>query len=360
MPDTKPGVTFNAEGVCSACQAVERKAGVDWEARANALRTLCDSIRGSNGNGYECVVPVSGGKDSTYQTYMMSQVYKLKTLCVIVVPHLQTREGILNLNTLVSHHGVDLLKISVRPSTLKKIRRIALTEIGNPNYAEHRVVFAAVALAAMLNNVPLVVWGEDIAAELGGNVADSAQDGSAEDLINNDLFRERGFDELLAGRIPENELIFYRHPDKEELRRKKIRSIYLGHYHSWDPYENFQTAQKYGFTARSAPLPGNLWTFDNIDEKLCEIHLWFKFLKLGFWSPTDQCCSDIWAGRMTRQEAVELVNAKQYEFPSAYFWEFLEYHQLSEEEFWTVADHFRNQDIWHLVGNEWRLKNELV
>jgi hypothetical protein len=154
LPDTKPGVKFDSDGVCSACLSVERKKKIDWDARSRRLHTMCDAIRGSNGVGYECIVPVSGGKDSTYQAYMMSQVYKLRTLAVIVVPHLQTREGILNLNSLVTNLGVDLLKISVRPSTLQKMRRIALLKLGNPNYAEHRVVFAAVARAAGVKKPP--------------------------------------------------------------------------------------------------------------------------------------------------------------------------------------------------------------
>jgi len=361
LPDTKPGVFFDKRGICNACCAVEKKKSIDWNIRASNLRKLCDQVRGTNGNGYECIVPVSGGKDSTYQAYMMSQVYDLKTLCIVVSPHLQTREGILNLNAMVEKLGIDLLKISVRPSTLQKIRRIAMLEIGNPNYAEHRVVFAGVARAAAFYGAPLIVWGEDIAMEFGGNIAESAEDGSAEDLIDNDLFRETSFDDLLKGRIPENELFFYNSPHRDEVKNRNIRSIYLGYYYWWDGYKHYELAKKFGFQARQkGPLSGNVLDYDNIDEKLCEIHIWFKFLKLGFWRPTDQCCYQIWNGRMTRSEAVKLVNKKQYEFPGEYLKEFLEYHQLSETDFWKCADRWRNNDIWHKVGSQWRLKQELV
>jgi N-acetyl sugar amidotransferase len=362
LPDTKPGVVFDAEGVCSACRAVERKKTIDWEARAARLAEICDGIRGRNGNGYDCVVPVSGGKDSIYQAYTMSQVYKMKVLGIVLIPHEQTPEGILNLNALVTNVGVDLLKISVRPSTLQLIRRIAFLDIGNPNYAEHRVLFAGVARAALFYGAPLVVWGEDIAVEFGGNVAPTAtKEGSAEDLINNDLFRESSFEGLLKGRVPENELFFYTNPSKEELRRREIRTIYLGYYHWWDGYKHYEVAQRFGFQGRrEGPLSGNILAYDNIDEKLCEINIWFKFLKFGFWRPTDQCCYHIWNGRMSREEAVELVRAKQYEFAGDYLAEFLEYHQLTEGEFWTNVEKWRNLDIWHRVGGEWRLKYELA
>lgn len=361
LPDTKPGVVFDDEGICSACRSVERKHQIDWNARAEKLRLLCDQIRGSNGNGYECVVPVSGGKDSIYQAYMMSHVYKLRTLAVVIVPHLQTPEGILNLNATVQNLGVDLLKISVRPSTLQKIRRMALLKIGNPNFAEHRVVFAAVARAVMFYNIPLVVWGEDIGVEFGGNVSQSSAEGSAEDLINNDLFRETSFEKLVEGEVEENELFFYLHPDQEEIRRRNIKSIYLGFYHWWDGFKHYEIAKQFGFRAREkGPLSGNIIDYDNIDEKLCEIHIWFKFLKFGFWRPTDQCCYQIWNGRMTRETAVKLVLDKQYEFPGEYLQEFLEYHQLSEHEFWESAEKWRNHDIWHMVNGNCRLKNELA
>lgn len=362
LPDTKPGVVFDHEGICSACRSVERKHTIDWEGRAQRLAKLCDEIRGSNGNGYECIVPVSGGKDSCYQAYMMSQVYKLRTLGVVIVPHLQTIEGIENLNSMVTDLGIDLVKVAVRPSTLQKIRRIALLKIGNPNYAEHRVVFSAVARTASFYGAPLVVWGEDIGVEFGGNVSSSsANDGSAEELINNDLFREVGFEDLTGDAVADNELFFYMHPDVEELRRKRIRSIYLGFYHWWDGFKHYQIAKQFGFHGRRlGPLSGNVLAYDNIDEKLCEIHIWFKFLKFGFWRPHDQCCYKIWNGYMSREKAVERIREVQYEFPGEYLKEFLEYHQLSESEFWTCAEQWRNQEIWHKTGGQWRLKTELT
>ena len=116
MPNTKPGLNLDTDGVFSACRSVERKHDIDWDTRAATLRKMCDEIRGTNGNGYDCIVPVSGGKDSTYQAYLMSQVYGLKVLCVNVTAHLQTYEGIYNLNSMVTNLGVDLIKIGVRPS----------------------------------------------------------------------------------------------------------------------------------------------------------------------------------------------------------------------------------------------------
>jgi N-acetyl sugar amidotransferase len=361
LPDTKPGVKFDTEGVCSACRSVELKRKIDWSARAAKLHEICDEIRGSNGNGYDCVVPVSGGKDSMYQVYTMSQVYKLRVLAVIIAPHLQTVEGIQNLNCMVENLDVDLIKVSPRPSTLQKIRKMALVKLGNPNYAEHRVVFAAVARTALFYGAPLVAWGEDIGTEFGGNVANSSLTGSAEDLINNDLFREAGFDEFVDGVISDDELFFYDHPAMAEIRRKKIKSIYLGFFHNWNGPKNYELAKTFGFTGRRAgPLSGNIINYDNIDEKLCEVHNWLKFIKLGFWRPTDEACYQIWNGMIPRKTAVELVREKQYEFPIEYLREFCEYHDITEEQYFKCQESWRNLDIWHKVNGTWRLKNELA
>jgi N-acetyl sugar amidotransferase len=360
LPDTKPGLILDEDGICSACRMAEIKKIINWKERQKYLKKLCNNIKGSNGHGYDCIVPVSGGKDSIYQLHMMKNIYGLRVLAVNISAHIHTPEGLLNINSMIKNIDVDFIKVAVRPSTHRKIRKMALIKTGNPNYAEHRIVFSAVARAALFYNVPLVVWGEDIATEFGGNIDKNSASGSAEELINNDLFREIGFEELVGDKINKNELFFYDHPKKDVLKKANIRSIYLGYYHWWDGTKNYEIAKQYGFISRKdGPLSGNYLDYDNIDERLCEIHIWLKFIKLGFWRPTDQCCYKIWNGYMKRDEAVEIVNKLQYEFPREYFKDFLDFHDLNEDEFWKIIDKWRNKEIWHKVDNEWRLRNEL-
>jgi len=323
MPNTKPGVFMNEEGVCSACQSVERKGSVDWEAREQDFRELCDCIRGSNGNGYDCLVPVSGGKDSQYQVWMMKNVHKMKVLAVCIVPHLQTREGIANLNSIVENYNVDLLKVSLKPSTFKAIRRKAFFDRGEPNWADHCSTLAGVTRAAYVYQIPLIVWGEDIAVEFGGTTSEQ-HTSSARQIIKSDLIKDKSIEYFYNDAVKSNNTFFYKYPTEEDWDRRKIQSVYLGYYYNWDGYQHYQSAQNYGFQSRKCgPLSGNVLDYDNIDEKLCEINIWFKFLKFGFWRPTDQCCYQIWNGRMSRDEAVPLVNDKQYEFPAEYLKDFL-------------------------------------
>ena len=361
MPDTKPGIKFDENNLCSACQNNKNKKKINWKNRENLLQKICNTVRGSNGNGYECIVPVSGGKDSTYQAYQMKKKYKLKTLCVNVNAHVQTEEGIMNLNSMVKNIGVDLFKISIKPSVQKKIRRYALFELGNPNWAEHLVVFSGVARTVLNTKAPLVVWGEDIGMEFGGNVTQSSsEEGSAEDLVNNDLFNNLTLDKFIRGRIKKKELYFYDHPTKKEFKKINSKSIYLGFFKKWDGKKHYQIAKKFGFIERKkGPLNGNILAYDNIDEKLCEIHIWFKMLKFGFWRPTDQCCYQIWNNRMKRDEAVEIVKNKQYEFPDEYLKEFLEFHEITENQLFDCMEKWRNQDIWVKRNRKWILRNEI-
>ena len=360
LPRTKPGLKIDEEGICSACRSVDLKFKIDWKSREEKLKQICENIKGKNKDGYECIVPVSGGKDSTYQLYLISKIYKLRTLAVTLQNHISTEEGIQNLNAMVSNLNCDLFKVNVRPSVYKKMRRYGLLELGNPNYAEHRVVFSAVARTALFYKVPLVVWGEDISVEFGGNIAESSKEGSAEDLINNDLFRESNFENLIKGRIKNKDLFFYLHPEIDELKYQNIKSIYLGYFHWWDGFKHYLISKSFGFKGRQkGNLSGNILNYDNIDEKLCEIHIWFKFLKFGFWRPHDQCSYKIWNGYMTRDEAVKYIREVQYEFPNEYFEEFLEYHQLTKEEFWNCAEKWRNHTIWKKIKGDWRLKNEI-
>lgn len=361
MPDSKPGVVMDEEGVCSACRSVEKKRDIDWDARKAELKEICEDIRKNNAGCYDCIVAVSGGKDSQYQVWMMKEVYGMNVLTVCLGAHIPTEEGIHNLNGMITHYGVDLVKVDIKPSAYRRIRRKAFVEQGEPNWAEHCAVFSSVANIALAYEVPLVVWGEDIAVEFGGRTS-GVRKADARDIIKNDLIKEKTIEDWLDDDVTIRDVYFYRYPSIEALADLGIRSVYLGYYDDWDGKKHYEVARDVAdFRARKeGPLSGNIIDYDNIDEKLCEINIWMKYIKFGFWRPTDQCCYQIWNGRMTREEAVKLVNEKQDEFPHEYFQDFLDYHMLTEEEFWQVVEKFRNHDIWEKTGDTWRLKTPLV
>lgn len=359
MPDTKPGVVLDDRGLCNAGRSQELKKTINWEHRRQELAKIVADAKSQSGSFYDCVVPVSGGKNSWYQAWMMAEEFKMKVLCVCLAAHLPTTEGIHNLNQMIKDLNVDLIKVTLKPSVYKKIRRKCFVRQGEPNWAEHCAVFSSVVNVAQIYEVPLIVWGEDIAFEFGGAQHQESTP-SAIDINKNDLISGKTIDDWLDDDISERDVFFYKYPEYESLSKSGIKSIYLGHFDNWEGRKHYDFVKERGFQSRKdGPLSGNYIDYDNIDEKLCELNIWMKYIKFGFWRPTDQCCYDIWNGRLTRNEAVDIVNRLQNEFPKEYFDDFLRFHDLTEEEFWRTVEAFRNTDIWEKSSGKWHLKYQL-
>lgn len=356
MPDTKPGVVLDERGYCNACRTKELKASIDWKARFEQLSELVAEIKAANNPFYDCIVAVSGGKDSWYQALILAERFGLKTLCVTLATHLPTTEGIANLNNMIKDLNVDHMKITLKPSVFREIRRRCFLRQGEPNWAEHCAMFASVVNTALIYDVPLVIWGEDIAFEFGGLQRQESKP-SALAIDKNDLVKGKTIFDWLDDDISKRDVFFYQYPDYQKLKEAGIKSIYLGHYIKWDGRKHYNAVKERGFTGRAlGPLSGNYIDYDNIDEKLCEINIWFKYLKFGFWRSTDQCCYDIWNDRLSRDEAVDIVLRLSDEFPREYFHDFLRFHKLSEQEFWDTVEKFRNKNIWEQAGERWRMK----
>jgi len=360
MPDTKPGVLLDDRGLCNACRSQEKKRTVDWQARRIELEAIVDDIKRTNESAYDCLVPVSGGKNSWYQAWMMKEVFGMKVLCCAMAPHLPTKEGIHNLNQMVESVGLDIIKITLKPSTYKKLRKKAFIRQGEPNWPEHMTVFAGVTNVAQIYDIPLIVWGEDVSFEFGG-MQTQQEKADASDIDSNDLIKDKTIDDFLDDDVSKRDTFFYRYPNLKLNNGKKIKSIYLGYYDFWEGRKHLELSKSMGFKSREAgPLSGNYIDYDNIDEKLCEINIWLKYIKFGFWRPTDQVCYDIWNNKISRKEAVKIVNHLQDQFPEEYFEDFLRFHDISEDEFWDVVERFRNHDIWSKdQSGKWKLNVSL-
>ena len=339
-------------------EQINKEHNIDWSSRARAFDAVVAEAK-DRSTGYDCIVPVSGGKDSWFQAMILSEKYGLKTLCVTLGAHLPTTEGIANLNNMIKDLNIDHMKITLKPGVLRKVRQRCFLQQGEPAWAEHCAMFSSVVNTALIYEVPLVVWGEDIAFEFGGAQREESKP-SALAIDKSDLLKEKTIHDWLGDDVSERDVFFFKYPDYDRLKEAGINSIYLGHYIRWYGRKNYEAVRERGFQPRAAgPLSGNFLDYDNIDEKTCEMNIWFKYLKFGFWRATDQCCYDIWNNRMTRDEAIAIVNRLSDEFPSEYFQDFIRYHDISEEQFWDTVEKFRNKDIWEMVDGEWQLKYRL-
>jgi len=350
MPDTKPDLHLDDEGICNACRNYERRKAVDWDARRAELLKVLEKYRHRDGGNWDCIVPVSGGKDSTYQVVRMLQL-GLNPLCVTSTTCDLSAIGRKNIENL-RHLGVDHVEMSPNPLIRAKLNRIGLTQVGDISWPEHVGIFTIPVRAAVQFNVPLIIWGENSQNEYGGPAA------AAENNVLNRRWLEE-FGGLLGMRVTDllgmdgleqRHLICYTYPRDEELARVGVTGLFLGHYVPWDGLSNALISQAHGFTNYHKVVEGSMVSYENLDNHQTGIHDYFKFLKFGFGRATDLACLHIRRGRLTRQDGLEIVRRLDGKFPWEYLGkkleEILDPLDLGVDEFIRVCDRFTNKKIF--------------
>jgi N-acetyl sugar amidotransferase len=350
MPHTKPDLKIDEAGVCNACRSFEARREIDWAARGRELLTVTERYRSKDGSRWDCIVPVSGGKDSTYQVIRMLQL-GLNPLCVTATTCDLSHIGRKNIENLKSL-GVDHIEFSPNPQIRRKLNRIALCEVGDISWPEHVGIFTIPVRAAVQFNVPLIVWGENSQNEYGGPAA----------AASNNVLTRRWLEEfggLLGLRVSDltdsdgidaKHLIAYTYPSDEELERVGVTGIFLGYYLPWDGYSNALLAQGFGFTTFRTTVEGSIVSYENLDNHQTGIHDYFKFLKFGFGRATDIACLHIRRGRITRADGIQLVKMHDGKFPWTYLdkplEDILRPLDMTVEEFVAVCDRFTNRKLF--------------
>ena len=350
MPDTKPGLQLDEHGVCSACRSYEKRAEVDWDSRHQDLLKVLEKYRRPDGSNWDCIVPVSGGKDSTYQVVRMLQL-GLNPLCVTSSTCDLSPLGRANIENL-KHLGVDHIEISPNPLVRAKLNRVGLTQVGDISWPEHVGIFTIPVRAAVQFNVPLIIWGENSQNEYGGPAA-----ASENNVLNRRWLEE--FGGMLGVRVSDligqegieaKHLIHYTYPSDEELQRASITGLFLGHYLPWDGLANTLIAQANGFHSYHKAVEGSMVNYENLDNHQTGIHDYFKFLKFGFGRATDLACLHIRRGRLTRQDGLDAVKRLDGRFPWEYLGKTLKDIllplEMTVDEFICVCDRFTNKKIF--------------
>ncbi len=350
MPDTKPDLLIDEEGICNACRSYENRDTIDWAARRVELDEILSKYRRKDGDNWDCIVPVSGGKDSTYQVIRMMQL-GLNPLCVTATTCDLSDIGRKNIENIKSL-GVDYVEFSPNKKARATLNRIGLVEVGDISWPEHVGIFTIPVRAAVQFNVPLIVWGENSQNEYGGPAA------AANDHVLNRRWLEE-FGGLLGLRVSdmigmhdlsERHLIPYTYPSDEELAKVGVTGLFLGHYIPWDGLSNALISVANGFTTYHKAVEGSMVDYENLDNYQTGIHDYFKYLKFGFGRATDLACLHIRRGRLTRQDGIDLVKRRDGNFPWEYLGkpleEILRPLNITVEEFIRVCDRFTNKKIF--------------
>lgn len=357
MPNTRPGITFDKNGVCAACIAYGARKNVDYKKRFEELKQLCDKYRGCNGvGGYDCMIAVSGGKDSHFQVYVMKELMKMNPLLVSVYDNFpMTEAGKHNIKNISEAFGCDIIAIHPNIKVQKNLMRKTFEKYGKPTYFIDRYIYTYPLHMAAKFNTPLLVYGENVSWEYGG--ADAVETYSAKNQIFNGVASGISLEDLLDENISINDLNFFSPPEKEIL--DKLDPIYLSYFVEWNSFSNYEIAKKYGFRDLTGEWnrTHHIENFDQIETPAYLVHSWLKYPKFGHGAATDYSARMIRYGMISRNEAFELIKKHDHALDPRCVKEFCEFLDYTEKEFWDIIDTFYNQELFEKDSKgHWILK----
>ena len=358
-PSTKPQLQFDERGICSACNNYKLKDEVDWGKKKVDLLHILDKYKSKDGSKYDCIIPVSGGKDSTFQTYTIKETFGLNPLAVNFHPHDQTEIGRKNLENL-KQLGVDCIEFSANPLVYSKLAKFGLVELGDFQWPEHIGIFTVPVQVAVRYKIPLIIWGENPQLEYGQPTN-----------IDTDTILDREWNEKNGGYFLDKikpkdmtkygfktkELIPYIYPSDDDIRQIGVTGIFLGSYIKWDLFKQLDFVKELGFSENDEVKEGTYDKWENLDVYFTVFHDYFKFLKYGFGRTTDHASIEIRYERITREQGIELVKKYEGKIPRKYLDKFLKSADISEQEFHDICDKFTNKEIF-LTNEDGSIKKD--
>ena len=361
MPDTRPGIKFDSEGVCSACRAYEERKNVNWEQRYKELIELCDKYRGCNGPGqYDCAIAASGGKDSHYQVYLMKEVMGMNPILFSVEDNFpMTDAGKHNIRNISEAFGCSIVSLKPNLRAQKKLMRYTFEKYGKPTWYIDRLIYTYPLWMSLKFNTPMLVYGENVSREYGGNCGEETY--SARDQLSNGVASDIDFNELIeATGVAESDLALCKAPSLELLNQ--LDPIYVSYFIPWNSFANYNLAKHYGFVdlTHEWDRMHHVENFDQIDSRAYLVHSWLKYPKFGHASATDYSARMVRYGRLTREEAIKLVNEHDSKLDPLCVRDFTEFLGMSKKEFYDILDKFYNRDIFEKSETgEWVLREPL-
>ena len=347
ISDRRPRITFDAEGVCSACRFAEYKATVDWAARDLELVKLCNKHRKDDGS-FDVIVPVSGGKDGGFVAHQLKHKYGMHPLCVTWAPLLYTDIGRRNLDAFIAS-GFDHILGTPERSVTRKLTRLAFEHMGDPFlpfiYGQTNFPLQM----AVRYEVPLIMYGENGEVEYGGDMKNAYK--PTREIADHDThyFSGKGPAFWASHGVPREAIARFQAPPFEYIKRNETEIHFFSYYHRWTPQENFYYCSEHtGFTPNPERTEGTYSKYASLDDKLDGLHYFLGFLKFGIGRSTSDAAHEVRDGHITREEAVALVHRFDGEFPQKYFAECCEYMGISEIEARLILSLWRGRspDVW--------------
>jgi N-acetyl sugar amidotransferase len=338
QPDTRPNTVFNERGVCPACTYFNALKEVDWKERVEILRDILAQRKRPPGQFHDCIIGISGGKDSTRQALWVRDFLKLNPLlvCLSYPPEQVTRRGVDNLSNLIEM-GFDVVVSAPAPGTWRALKRDGFEEFTNSFRSTELALFSCVPQLALRYGIDLIFWGENPALQLGDMKALGRTGYDGNNLRHmNTLTSGRKW--MLERGYSEGDLIAYTYPEVEEFQTAELQIIFLGWFlGDWSLVNNAMYACALGLQIRSDDVQdtGDLFGVTALDEDFTPINQMIKYYKFGFGRTTDYVNEEIRIGRMTREEGIALVKSYDHKCSPDYIEEYCGYLGISVDDFWT-------------------------
>ncbi len=358
-PRIAVNLSVDDDGVCSACRTSENMENLEpnfWAERREDFKEVVEEIKSNNSSEYDCIIPVSGGKDSYYQTHIMVKEFGLKPLLVTYHGNNYLPEGDYNRDRMRHVFDCDHLVFGPSVDVLKKLNRLCFKKMGDMNWQNHCGIFTLPIQMAVKFKIPLMIWGE-ISWDISGmHDIDDLVEFSARVRHEHGL---RGFEwnDLINDPVDtliEKDMKWAKYPTDQDILDVGVRGLYIGNFFEWEPNNHTKKMiDLYGWKPAEKPFERTYRLMSNLDDRYENgIHDLMKFIKFGYGRATDHASKDIRSGHMTRSQGLDMVKKYDHIVSSdLYYW--LDYVDMKEEEFWIIADSFRDPRVWWIKDDLW-------
>lgn len=357
IPETQEGIKFDEMGICQACQSSEQKIHINWMERERQFSKILETVKKKSGNNYDCIIPISGGKDSMFQLHILTKIYGMKALAVTFSHNWWSESGWYNLQNALETFNVDHMIFTPNRSLINKIAKRSVEGIGDVSWHDHAGVGSYPLQVAVKFKIPLLIWGESIAEASGRATYKNPIHKFDREYFLKQSAKLRA-DQMVNEEISIRDLYPFTVPSQKEIDEAGVWGIHLGDYIFWDDERQVEFLRD-TYSWKETQMEGTYKRYKSVEDVMSGMHDFTCYLKRGYGRCTTQASIDVRNGLLTREEAFTLIKKHDPERPEALDY-YLKITNTTEAEFYKTMEKIRVPALKgvKLPINKKKFKNE--